>query len=665
MSSPLDPFFRPDSPMRIHTQPVTKGRRTPSKGQPPGSTSKGETDDSIGPTQPSLTTLSVPHPQLGELLQSLVEYEESVGTTAPDDEGGNGAIAVAPLQWHRPRCQARQTDRSTVRRTVTLRRALVAYITTCLCLPLCVSLGQRFARPAAASPLLSSPGRATAAVAVSLSILLFGLTQTSHRSTSTSSSTVTECHPTGPTSRVGVGGCSCLAGGVCRSELVLLWRTMAAVLTREAQQAPTTPRWCDRLASLLLQHTQAILHSLLLAGVLEHDALEIVQPMTNAARAIVGNATSSVHPPPSPHRSTPPPDDCAALPLLDTAVPGNATPTGKGDRGAASAAAAAAAAAGKKRRQRSRQTPPKARAPTSPSGASTLAGTPSLLAVALHAEARHGPLFVYAVRYAALPAVPALAASLSARLGQPLSVDQVVAAQSFWLRRAFTDLLRYDRPRRMLRRRATELVGAIVSLVDGEEGRSSFAAALDSFLSWIAENLAEATEAARHMKPRYLNVWDTFIEWMLMDALDDVANVPSSLAYSLSWAPRSAAETMVRGAVSTALASKASAARAAGLEAGGEFAGRYYDFLQTLSPALSVGFLASTPTRAAFFDSFRGRLLDLYASLFALDLADMPIGTEGQGARVLTHRILTMVDDWLNVVEGDVKEYVRQHKGAE
>ena len=95
---------------------------------------------------------------------------------------------------------------------------------------------------------------------------------------------------------------------------------------------------------------------------------------------------------------------------------------------------------------------------------------------------------------------------------------------------------------------------------------------------------------------------------------------------------------------------------------GGEFAARYYEFLLTLSPPLSIGFLASPPLTVSLFSSFRSHLSSLYLSLFSLEIESIEIGREGEGEREHARRVLSILVDWAKVVEREIEEFKRERE---
>jgi hypothetical protein len=186
-------------------------------------------------------------------------------------------------------------------------------------------------------------------------------------------------------------------------------------------------------------------------------------------------------------------------------------------------------------------------------------------------------------------------------------------AQVYWLRHAFEALgaPENDAARRELMQLSEQLAVSLLSDVLGDRGASdSFQAALRDLMTWVGANAEQARADASRLKCRYLNAYDAFLEWILLDAFADLANVPSALS---GWMP----EAGKRALVVRQLDAKIAAARAAS----NEFQCRYYTALKALTPHLVVGFTSSNKQVIAVFAALQRIVLErLYKPLFAIEL---------------------------------------------
>jgi hypothetical protein len=212
-------------------------------------------------------------------------------------------------------------------------------------------------------------------------------------------------------------------------------------------------------------------------------------------------------------------------------------------------------------------------------------------------------------------------------------------AQVHWLRRAFESLGEdQEAARAELMRLCEELAVALLSDVLGDRAATdAFTAAIRELMAWVAANPDRARQDASRLKCRYLNAYDAFLEWILLDAFADLANVPSALS---GWMP----EAGKRALVVRQLDGKIAAANAAN----NEFQARYYGALKTLTPHLVVGFTSSNKQVAKVFGSLQQIVIErLYKRLFAVDIKTLYVGDGGEShftARVMEITRLALMD---------------------
>jgi hypothetical protein len=221
-------------------------------------------------------------------------------------------------------------------------------------------------------------------------------------------------------------------------------------------------------------------------------------------------------------------------------------------------------------------------------------------------------------------------------------------AQVHWLRRAFESLSEHnDAVRVELMRLCEELAVSLLSDVLGDRAATeAFIAAMRDLMTWIAANPERARQDASRLKCRYLNAYDAFLEWILLDAFADLANVPSALS---GWMP----EAGKRALVVRQLDGKIAAANAAN----NEFQARYYTALKALTPHLVVGFTSSNKQVAKVFGSLQQIVIErMYKRLFAVDIKVLHVGDGGEAqftARVMEITRLALMD---------IRESIHQNK---
>ena len=224
-----------------------------------------------------------------------------------------------------------------------------------------------------------------------------------------------------------------------------------------------------------------------------------------------------------------------------------------------------------------------------------------------------------------------------------VSSEALFRQQVHWLRRAFellsdNDSLRVDLMRRCERVADMLLRDVLRDATAADEFRRSIA----ELQQWLAANPERARRDAKRLRCRYLNAYDAFLEWILLDAFSDLANVPSALS---GWMP----EAAKRGLVVRQLDGKIAAARADD----NEFQARYYDALKTLTPHLVVGFTSGDQRVSAVFGQLQSIVLErLYRPLFALDLAALPANDAGE--QQLLHKVTAIVKKALIDIEQTV-----------
>jgi hypothetical protein len=212
-------------------------------------------------------------------------------------------------------------------------------------------------------------------------------------------------------------------------------------------------------------------------------------------------------------------------------------------------------------------------------------------------------------------------------------------AQVHWLRRAFESLGEDQQAARAeLMRLCEELAVALLSDVLGDRAATdAFTAAIRDLMAWVAANPDRARQDASRLKCRYLNAYDAFLEWILLDAFADLANVPSALS---GWMP----EAGKRALVVRQLDGKIAAANAAN----NEFQARYYTALKTLTPHLVVGFTSSNKQVAKVFGSLQQIVIErLYKRLFAVDIQTLYVSDGGESqftGRVMEITRLALMD---------------------
>lgn len=84
--------------------------------------------------------------------------------------------------------------------------------------------------------------------------------------------------------------------------------------------------------------------------------------------------------------------------------------------------------------------------------------------------------------------------------------------------------------RTVLHNGATTLLRTLLAdVLNDHAAADASEAAFDQFFAWLRHNMPASEADAARLKCRHLNVYDTFLEWILLDAFEDLENLPSAL----------------------------------------------------------------------------------------------------------------------------------------
>ena len=121
-----------------------------------------------------------------------------------------------------------------------------------------------------------------------------------------------------------------------------------------------------------------------------------------------------------------------------------------------------------------------------------------------------------------------------------------------------------------------------------ESAEEEFRASYNEFVEWLADNINESHwECARHSF-RHLTPYDAFLEFTLMDALDESEEVPQALATALSWVWASARHSTILRFVSGRMEAKGNEADAKG----NHFLAHYYRLMKVRQASVCLFFCA-------------------------------------------------------------------------
>ena len=126
---------------------------------------------------------------------------------------------------------------------------------------------------------------------------------------------------------------------------------------------------------------------------------------------------------------------------------------------------------------------------------------------------------------------------------------------------------------------ARELSATLFGILRNEEAMRAFNARYDEFVAWLGANMVQAQRDAQKLRCKSLNVYDAFVEWILLDSFEDVERIPSALAYMLSWTSESASAAVIVSFAQKALDQKIAQAKSAK----NQFQVEYYQTLRCLT----------------------------------------------------------------------------------
>lgn len=132
--------------------------------------------------------------------------------------------------------------------------------------------------------------------------------------------------------------------------------------------------------------------------------------------------------------------------------------------------------------------------------------------------------------------------------------EEMFRVHSYWIRYSFSQLIRDEHLRREFSEAGKNLTVMLLQVVGGNV--EEFQQAYDNFLMFLKTNIDDAVRDAEKLPVRYLNIWDLFFEYTLIDAFEALESIPGSLTSMLQWTPQSAKLTLVQKFISSNLDEK-------------------------------------------------------------------------------------------------------------
>ncbi|CAJ0558884.1 unnamed protein product, partial [Mesorhabditis spiculigera] len=187
------------------------------------------------------------------------------------------------------------------------------------------------------------------------------------------------------------------------------------------------------------------------------------------------------------------------------------------------------------------------------------------------------------------------------------------AAKVYCIRKALKIVTADERKVMRLVSAGRQLLGDLLSSCGQDP--AAFYRAYDKMVTFLEDedNCKDAEDELKTRNVHELGLWDVLMDFVLLDAFDELKNPPSSV-YSVtrnSWL----SESMKYSTISTVIWSLLKAKRQRLVQSAG-FIAHFYDISETVSPALTLGLLGTNQERKELCHYFKEQIAQLVCEIF-------------------------------------------------